>query len=97
LSDVIRWDLHHTPCFTANEGSKLVRQNGGTGFDIEVFIDHCDVSDMNESVFRTDSTGSHVTFTNSRYSNIGDALFRLPSGDANGNTAQSAVENIEQY
>lgn len=61
--------------FTANNAGKFIRQNGGTSFRVDVFIDSCDISDMDEAIFRTDSSSSTVTMTNTRYSNIGDELF----------------------
>ena len=61
--------------FKASNAGKFIRQNGDTTFKVEVFIDRCDISNMDESIFRTDSSSSTVTMTNTRYSNIGDALF----------------------
>jgi pectate lyase C len=61
--------------FKASNAGKFIRQNGGTTFKVEVFIDKCDISKMDEAVFRTDSKTSTVSFTNSRYSDIGDMLF----------------------
>ncbi len=61
--------------FTATNAGKFIRQNGGTTFRTDIFIDRCDISDMNEAIFRTDSSSSTVTMTNTRYSNIGDSLF----------------------
>ena len=45
-----------------------------------------DISNMDECIFRTDSSTSRVTMTNTRYSDIGDALF---IGVASGNISQS--------
>lgn len=61
--------------FTARNAGKLIRQNGGTTYRVDVFIDRCDISDMDEAIFRTDSSSSRVTMTNTRYSDIGDSLF----------------------
>lgn len=61
--------------FTASDAGKFIRQNGGTTFKVEVFIEHCDIARMDESIFRTDSSSSTVSMTNSRFSQIGDALF----------------------
>ena len=72
--------------FTAKNGGKLIRQNGGTTYRVDVFIDRCDISDMDEAIFRTDSSSSRVTMTNTRYHNIGDALF---IGVSSGNITQS--------
>lgn len=72
--------------FTARSAGKFIRQNGGTTFRVDVFIDRCDISDMDEAIFRTDSSSSTVTMTNTRYSNIGDSLF---IGVSSGNITQS--------
>ena len=61
--------------FTARTAGKFIRQNGDTTFRVDVFIDRCDISDMDEAIFRTDSNSSTVSMTNTRYSDIGDALF----------------------
>ncbi|WP_438002463.1 pectate lyase [Sorangium sp. So ce185] len=61
--------------FKAENAGKFIRQNGGTTFKVDVFIDRCDISKMKESIFRTDSSGSSVTMTNTRYSDIGKQLF----------------------
>jgi pectate lyase C len=61
--------------FRAWEGGKFIRQNGGTTFRTDVFIDRCDISNMDEAIFRTDSSVSTVSMTNTRYSKIGDELF----------------------
>lgn len=83
--------------FTVRSAGKFIRQNGGTTFRVDVFIDHSDVSDMSESVFRTDSSTSHVTFTNSRYSDLGEGLFIFGNSTVNGNSDQSTVSNNEEY
>jgi pectate lyase C len=61
--------------FTARDAGKFIRQNGDTTFKVEVVIDKCDISRMDEAIFRTDSNSSTVTMTNTRYSMIGDELF----------------------
>jgi pectate lyase C len=61
--------------FTARDAGKFIRQNGQTTFKVEVFIDRCDISNMDESIFRTDSPTSTVNMRNTRYSNIGGELF----------------------
>ncbi|XXT16992.1 pectate lyase [Sorangium sp. So ce429] len=61
--------------FKAESAGKFIRQNGGTDFKIDVFIDRCDISKMKESIFRTDSSTSTVTMTNTRYSEIGNSPF----------------------
>jgi pectate lyase C len=61
--------------FTASHAGKFIRQNGGTTYKIEVYVDRCDVSYMDEAIFRTDSSVSTVSLTNTRYSHIGKSLF----------------------
>lgn len=87
----------HISHFTSRNAGKFMRQNGGTTFEVDVTIDHCDISNMDEAIFRTDSSSSHVTLTNSRYSDIGDALFIFGSSEVNGNSGQSSVDNNEEY
>lgn len=57
--------------FVANDAGKLIRQLGGSTFHVNVNIDSCDISDMDEAIFRTDSSTSRVTMTNTLYSNVG--------------------------
>ena len=73
--------------FKADTAGKFIRQNGGTTFKVDVFIDRCDIANMKESIFRTDSKTSTVTMTNSRYHNIGKELFM---GVSAGNIKQSS-------
>jgi pectate lyase C len=61
--------------FKANKAGKFIRQNGDTKFKVDVVIDKCDIANMDEAIFRTDSSTSTVTMTNTRYHNIGDSLF----------------------
>ncbi|RYZ09924.1 MAG: pectate lyase [Myxococcales bacterium] len=72
--------------FKAQKAGKFIRQNGGTTYKTQVFIDKCDISDMDEAIFRTDSSTSTVSMTNTRYHNIGDSLF---IGVSSGNITQS--------
>ncbi|MBN1604979.1 MAG: pectate lyase [Polyangiaceae bacterium] len=83
--------------FTAKNAGKFMRQNGDTTFKIAVTIDHCDISNMDECIFRTDSTSSTVTLSNTRYHNIGDSLFIFGSNNVNGNSSQSTVTNCQSY
>jgi pectate lyase C len=72
--------------FKASNAGKLIRQNGGSDFKAQVFIDKCDISDMDEAIFRTDSSSSTVSMTNTRYHAIGESLF---IGVSSGNITQS--------
>ena len=67
--------------FTADQAGKMIRQNGSTTFKIEVFIDHCDVYDMDECIFRTDSGSSTVSMTNTRYHNVGTPFIGVNPGN----------------
>lgn len=80
--------------FRADRAGKFIRQNGGTTFKIDVFIDNCDISNMDEAIFRTDSSVSTVTMTNTRYSNIGDRGNELWY---NVNPSNITVSNNTQY
>ena len=83
--------------FTATDGGKFMRQNGDTTFEVNVTIDHCDISNLDEVIFRTDSSSSHVTLTNTRYSDLGDGLFMFGDDVVNGNSNQSTVSNNQEY
>jgi hypothetical protein len=72
--------------FKASNAGKFIRQNGDTTYKIQVFIDKCDISNMSEAIFRTDSSSSTVSMTNTRYHAIGDSNF---IGVASGNITQS--------
>jgi len=72
--------------FRADNAGKFIRQNGDTKFKVAVVIDRCDISNMDEAIFRTDSSVSTVEMTNTRYSKIGDELF---VGVSAGNIKQS--------
>jgi pectate lyase C len=54
-----------------NTMGKFLRQNGGTTFKIVVNADRCDIANMSEGVFRTDSSSSTARLTNSRLHNSG--------------------------
>lgn len=51
---------------------KALRQNGGTYFKIDVTFDQCEIQDMDEGIFRSDSYSSTARITNSRLRNAGD-------------------------
>jgi pectate lyase C len=61
--------------FRADNAGKLVRQNGGTTFKVDIIIENSDISNMKECIARTDSSTSTVTMKNTRYSKIGKSLF----------------------
>jgi pectate lyase C len=62
--------LNISNCVVDNMG-KFLRQNGGTTFRIEVNADRCQISNMSEGIFRTDSSSSVARLTNSRLRNSG--------------------------
>ncbi|MFT3926111.1 MAG: pectate lyase [Myxococcales bacterium] len=76
----------HVMNFEAHNAGKFIRQNGGTKFKVDVIIDHCDISRMDEAIFRTDSDVSTVAMHDTRYSEIGKELFM---GVEPGNVTQS--------
>ncbi len=51
---------------------KALRQNGGTTFKIDVSFDRCEIENMSEGIFRSDSRSSTAKITNSRLRNAGD-------------------------
>lgn len=57
-------------CVVDNMG-KFLRQNGGTDFKISVSVENCDISNMNEGIFRSDSSSSTAHIANSRLHNAG--------------------------
>ena len=63
--------LNVTNCIIHRAG-KALRQNGDTTFRIDVTFDRCDLNTMGEGVFRTDSSSSRATLTNSRLHDAGD-------------------------
>lgn len=71
--------------FVANDIGKLVRQNGGTSFKVVMNVDNCNISNVKDSILRTDSKISIGKITNTRYSKV-PTLFK---GFASGNTSQS--------
>lgn len=71
--------------FKANDIGKLARQNGGTSYTVVFTLDNSDISNVKDSIFRTDSSSSSAKITNTRYKNV-PALFK---GFANGKTSQS--------
>jgi len=56
--------LYVNNCLVDNMG-KFLRQNGGTTFAITVNANLCRISNMDEGIFRTDSSSSKATLTNS--------------------------------
>ena len=62
--------LNVSNCIVDDMG-KFLRQNGGTTFKIAVNVDRCQISNMGEGIFRTDSSTSTAKITNSRLKNAG--------------------------
>ncbi|WP_347332863.1 pectate lyase [Marinimicrobium locisalis] len=77
-----------TNCIIHNAGKSL-RQNGGTEFPIDVTFEQCDIANMGEGIFRTDSPNSTAFISNSRLRNAGDICI--------GDWAQCGSSNITQY
>lgn len=71
--------------FRADDIGKLARQNGGTSYAVNFTLDNSDISNVKDSIFRTDSSSSAAKITNTRYHNV-PTLFK---GYASGKTSQS--------
>jgi pectate lyase C len=56
--------LNISSCVVNNAG-KFLRQNGGTTFKVVVTADNCQMGNLGEGVFRTDSSVSEATLSNS--------------------------------
>lgn len=65
--------------FTATNFGKVIRQNGGTTFTCNIYIDNCTFNgNSSECIARTDSHTTHLYYRNMRYSNV-DQLWIFPS------------------
>lgn len=73
--------------FKGSKAGKFIRQLGGSTFKVNVTIDNCDISDMKEAIFRTDSSTSTVKMTNTRYHNVGTKFIGVKNITESGNTA----------
>lgn len=62
--------LNVSNCVVDSMG-KFLRQNGGTTFKVAVSVDKCQISNMGEGIFRTDSSTSTAKITNSRLRSAG--------------------------
>ncbi|PYE42711.1 pectate lyase [Paenibacillus barcinonensis] len=71
--------------FRADDIGKLVRQNGGTSYAVNMTLDNSNISNVKDSIMRTDSSVSQGKITNTRYSKV-PTLFK---GFASGKTSQS--------
>ncbi|WP_440116458.1 pectate lyase [Paenibacillus sp. QZ-Y1] len=71
--------------FRADDIGKLVRQNGGTSFAVNMTLDNSNISNVKDAIMRTDSSTSQGKITNTRYSKV-PTLFK---GFASGKTSQS--------
>jgi len=79
--------LNVSNCIVDNAG-KFLRQNGGTTFRIVVNVDRCRISNMNEGIFRTDSSTSTARLTNSQLRNSGSlCIGSWSSCTGSGNTS----------
>lgn len=71
--------------FRADDIGKLARQNGGTSYRVNFTLENSNISNVKDSIFRTDSSSSTAKITNTRYSKV-PTLFK---GFASGKTSQS--------
>ncbi|HEX7025951.1 MAG TPA: pectate lyase [Gammaproteobacteria bacterium] len=68
-NDDATWSVNN--CIVKRAG-KFLRQNGDTTFPLHMNVSNCDIADMNEGIFRSDSPNSTARITNSRLHNAGD-------------------------
>ena len=66
--------------------AKFIRQNGGTTFKITINADRCQISNMKEGVFRSDSSSSVARLTNSRLRSGSLCIGSWSSCTGSGNT-----------
>ncbi|MDQ0495804.1 pectate lyase C [Paenibacillus brasilensis] len=71
--------------FRADDIGKLVRQLGGSKFRVNMTVDNSDISNVKDSILRSDGPNSKAKITNTRYHNV-PQLFK---GFASGNTSES--------
>lgn len=80
--------LYVDNCIVDNMG-KFLRQNGGTTFRLDVQVSNCQISNMNEGIFRSDSPNSHAFISNSRVRNAGSVCI--------GSWASCGSSNLTSY
>ena len=83
--------------FTIRSAGKAMRENGGSCYPVTAIFDHCDISAMSESIFRTDCTSSKVTISNTRYSQLGDGLVIVGSTIYNSSSGNVTITNVQKY
>ncbi|MBE0338213.1 pectate lyase [Paenibacillus sp. 23TSA30-6] len=71
--------------FRADDIGKLVRQLGGSTFRVNMTLDNSDISNVKDSILRSDGPNSTAKITNTRYHNV-PQLFK---GFKSGNTSES--------
>lgn len=74
--------------FRADDIGKLARQNGGTKYKVNMTLDNSDISNVKDSIFRTDSSNSSARIMNTRYHNVPQLFkgFKSGSTSESGNT-----------
>ncbi|MDQ0225637.1 pectate lyase C [Metabacillus niabensis] len=63
--------------FTARDAGKMIRQLGGSTFKTSVYIEGSVITNMNEAIFRTDSSTSEVKMVDTRYSDVGRKWYNV--------------------
>lgn len=63
-------DMTVDNCIVDSMG-KFLRQNGGTTFRMSINVSNCQISNMSEGIFRSDSPNATARITNSRLHNAG--------------------------
>jgi pectate lyase C len=67
-NDDATWSVDN--CIVDDAG-KFIRQNGGSSFPLHITANNCQMSNLKEGVFRSDSSNSTARLTNSRLRNAG--------------------------
>jgi pectate lyase C len=63
---------------TCDDFGKVIRQNGGTTFQVIIYIDNCTFTNGDECIARTDSTSTQLYYSNMTVSNV-PTLWKFPS------------------
>jgi pectate lyase C len=83
--------------FTIKGAGKGMRENGGECYPVNVVFDHCDISSLDEVIFRTDCSSSKITISNTRYSGLGDGLVMVGDKIYNSSSGNVTITNVQKY
>lgn len=88
------WNISN---FTIKGAGKGMRENGGECYPVNAVFDHCDISSLDEVIFRTDCSSSKVTISNTRYSGLGDGLVMIGDKIYNSSSGNVTITNVQKY